>query len=369
MVGSAAFIQGQTPFIPSHESGNTPLLRNLNAIRILVILFIGLGYSSTMPIGPDAEEILRTFGYDPSWYGIQILFFLSGWLAWRSLMQGRSIRSFILRRVRRIFPWLAFYTAIVTVILYPILCAPDAPVQLNATALALYFFKTVSLISPGTPMPGALDDAAYVCLLQGAIWTLRWGALAYFGLLFAFLLGLRSPLVLLALLLLTLIAHIALAYSPPNTSLSGLLPLAKTGLRLGYAFLLGVVVYAGQAKLPRRALPWLLLAGGFVGSAGLHYAFLPWTPMIEILATFGFCALAMAGLHGRTAIFSNWPNLVLPTYLGVWPTAQTLLYLMPEIEVGRLILMTLALSVGLAWAFTGAANLFGRRFHRRVQAA
>ncbi|MEL6686216.1 MAG: hypothetical protein AAFP97_01190 [Pseudomonadota bacterium] len=151
----------------------------MNAVRLIVVTFIMVGYTSTMAIGPGSREWLNLFGYDPSLYGLQVLFFLSGWLAWRSLSEGRSVQAFIRTRAAGTMPTVIVYTAIVTVVLYPILCDHDAPVIKNLTDLGAYFLKTVTLVQPGNPMPGALDGAAYPCLLQGTIWTLRWGVIAY----------------------------------------------------------------------------------------------------------------------------------------------------------------------------------------------
>ena len=58
------------------ESNDKGFLSRLNAVRLIVVTLIAIGYASTMSIGPGSVEWLNTFGYDPSLYGLQVLFFL-----------------------------------------------------------------------------------------------------------------------------------------------------------------------------------------------------------------------------------------------------------------------------------------------------
>ncbi|MEM9599605.1 MAG: hypothetical protein AAF926_01160, partial [Pseudomonadota bacterium] len=242
MLGSRPSELSAQTLIGAPDQTDATLLSRLNAVRMIVILLIGLGYASTMAVGPGAREWLHSLGYDPSWYGIQVLFFLSGWLAWRSLASGRGIIAFVRSRVRRTLPWVLLYTLVITAVLYPLLCNHDSPLAQGTLHLALYFAKTVTLIDPGGPMPGALDDALYACLLQGTIWTLRWGAIAFAGLICAYLAGLRAR-SLAILFMLCVIAHVTVSTWSLHSGAAWLDPLLP-GLRLGYAFLFGALARA-----------------------------------------------------------------------------------------------------------------------------
>lgn len=343
-------------------------LARLNAVRLIVVGFIGLGYASTMAVGPQSPEWLNVFGYDPSLFGLQVLFFLSGWLALRSLSQERSARDFILSRAKRTLPWLALYTFIVAAILYPLLCDPSAPSLKTGGQLTLYFLETVTLINPGQAMPGALDNALYACLLQGAVWSLQWGAIAFAGLLGAFMIGLRHRLFYLALFAVTVCAHIGANAWSDSTGSEQLRPLIP-GLRLAFPFLLGIVAYGWRDRLPTRAPGWLLIALIALGAASLHYYGFRWTYAIEIMATTGWCALAMALLHSSLRGLAHWPNLVLPFFLGVWPTTQTVLALAPDITVSALVVASLSIALGLAATFCALKRALRRPVHRRVQPA
>ncbi|WP_298916125.1 hypothetical protein [uncultured Algimonas sp.] len=341
-------------------------LSRLNAVRLIVVALIGLGYASTMPVGPGAREWLNLFGYDPSLFGLQVLFFLSGWLAWRSLASGRSLLEFTASRARRILPWVALYTLIVVALLYPALCDHGAAGRKDTVGLLRYFIETVTLIRPGQPMPGALDEARYGCLLQGTIWTLRWGALAYAGLLVLHALGARHWDWYAGLLVAGVAAHIGVDGWTDRTG-SDLLGPAIPGLRLAVAFLLGVLVRQFRFAPLLRGRAWAVVSAICLGAAYLHFHVLPWSRAIELLAMSGWCALAMAVLQARGAWLRGWPDIVLPAYLGVWPLAQLILALRPDISVAALVVATLAAAFGTAFLFSRLARV--RLLHRRVQPA
>jgi len=55
----------------------------------------------------EDKEVLRHLGYDPSWFGLQILFCLSGYLAVRSLTRHGSSLRYLTSRVLRTGPFLS----------------------------------------------------------------------------------------------------------------------------------------------------------------------------------------------------------------------------------------------------------------------
>lgn len=364
---------------PEMTSLADPDLRRLNAVRLLAVLAIGLGYASTMPQGPESREWLSHLGHDPSWFGVQVLFFLSGWLGWRSLSRTdhRRYTGYLARRAKRIYPWTILYTAAIVLVAYPLLCAADdKPIQPAAESL-LYFVKTASLIAPGDPMPGALDSSPYTCLLQGAIWTLRWGIVAHIGLISVYALRIRSRtgLSILAVLAVLLCASIFLVQAKTALDLPAIL---GTGARLAYPFLAGAALYAWDAKQMMSRKRWFTIAALAFGIATIHYLAVPWTPAIEILATTGWCAVAMMLLKpavqptasdARPApdFLAGRPNLILPTYLGIWPICQIYLFAAPHLPTLALIAVTLLSSVALAAVLSALARTL--RIHRRIQPA
>jgi len=352
---------------PESGPAETAILARLNAVRLIVVVFIALGYASTMAVGPSSQEWLNSFGYDPSLFGLQVLFFISGWLAWRSLSRGRSAREFIRSRARHVLPWLALYTAIVAAILYPLLRDNSAETTLGAFGLIGYFLTTTTLIQPGQAMPGALDGALYPGLLQGAIWSLRWGGIAYAALLIAALVGLRRRMWYAAALVIVLGAHVGVNMWTDQTGSAQLTKIIP-GLRLAVPFLLGICAYGWRERLPRTSAGWFILSILALAATVIHYYGFGWSYAIEIMAMTGWCALAMSLLHSRTPILRNWPRLALTLFLGAWPMAQLLLALFPAISVAALVGATLICAFGLAVALVSLGRIIRtRHVHRRIQ--
>lgn len=226
-------------------------LHGLATLRILIVLIIGLGYASTMGLGSSSPEWGRIWGYDPSRYGMQILFILSGFLAARSMARGRSVLEFFGSRLWSLWPALIAATLFSVCIIYPVMCAPDAPLLMSAPDLAVYFLKTIFLIDPGARMPGLLDEAKYACLLQGAIWTLQWGLILHVG----FLCGwatrlLRHRGLSLAFCIASIVLYIAVMdtgvlFPEFAKRVAPILP----GLHLGSAYLVGVTLFHWQDQL------------------------------------------------------------------------------------------------------------------------
>ena len=309
-----------------------PLTR-LNAVRTIIVLLTAIGYASTMsPLSGD-KEVLRHLGYDPSWFGLQILFCLSGYLAVRSLTRHGSSLRYLTSRALRNGPLLVAYTIAAITVIYPIFCKSNASLAEETIKLSKYFLKTVLCIDPGARLPGLLDDAKYMCLIQGAIWTFRWGVLAHIAMALGWRLNiLKSKHTLLVLAIFSIILYGVTGFYAGHNDWEAVFP-ATAGLRLGYAFLAGAALYGWQDKLPKKGLFKLALLVALLSLAAFQYAYLPWTPGIEIVGTFFWTYLAIVIIQTPmrvTTWMNNWPNIVLGLYLGNWPVSQTLIMMYPE---------------------------------------
>lgn len=338
------------------------VLPRLNAVRFLVVLAIAFGYASTMPLGPDQQETSAIFGYDPSWIGIQILFFFSGALAYRSLMAGRTGIDYLKSRALRVFPLLLAMTLTTVLVIYPILGKPLASSQ-DVLGLVKYFFLTITVVDPGRPLPGLLDDAIYMCLIQGAIWTLRWGLILHVGVVMAAQFKwLLKPRFILFAGVASMIAYAIVYHILAKLHIEALsTPLV--GMRLGYIFLLGMAVWAYRDKLPQAWISRTVIAGGLFGISALNYFALPWTSLIEICLTLSLAYVAWLAATSQSLklrYLSHWPHLALGLYLTIWPTSQVLLHAFPDLGRYTLPLAALPLSIALAWishaALTGRIN-------------
>jgi len=349
------------------------VLPRLNSVRFFIVLAIAFGYASTMSIGPNEQETAEIFGYEPSWIGIQLLFFFSGALAYRSLISGRSAKDYMKSRIARVFPLLLAMTLTTVLVIYPILGKPMDDPQ-DVLALAKYFFLTITCLDPGRVLPGLLDEALYMCLIQGAIWTLRWGLILHILVIAASKVpALLKPPIVLGGAIASMLGYAIILFIAEKLQIQALsTPLV--GLRLGYIFLLGMSFWAYRDHLPRSGLKSLLIGSGLFGLAAFNFAFCPWTPLIEIALTLSFAYGAWIAATSRTQWLStlqNWPNLAVGLYLINWPTTQLLLHKFPELDRWTLPMASLPLSTALAivsyWALTGRINrLLQTRLSRKV---
>lgn len=328
-------------------------LSRLNAVRILVVLIIAFGYASTMPMGPGNREYLAFLGMDPSWIGIQVLFFLSGYLALRSIRNHGSPLKYLASRTARNYPLLILFTLIAVLVIYPLFGVMDEPFGVTAQKLGRYFFETVSCLNPGQPLPGLLDEAKYMCIIQGAVWTFKWGVVAHIGVAIgAKLKLLKHDWLLMIGSVIATAAYFSAAYVFAKTG-NEALSIPVLGFRLAHPFLIGMTVYAYKDRLPAGVWVQLALFAAMFGGAAIWYNFFIWTPAIEILLCLGFSYLALLLATAQSfdwRILRNWPNLALGIYLANWPTAQILLLQMPGLNSWELIALTLPISVLIAAA-------------------
>jgi hypothetical protein len=327
------------------------LLSRLNAVRLCLVIFIAIGYASTMPRGPEYSEILNLYGYDPSWFGIQLLFFLSGLMAMRSLEQGRAGIRYLRSRFLRNIPLLAALTVLTLLILFPLFGTPHDEGLDFWMRLGKYIALTVFCIDPGVPIQGLMDDAKYMCLVQGSIWTLRYGAIMHIITAVSGKIDHRlyRPFISLAALGSTVLYLIMSHWTAVNAIDNLAVPL--TALRLSYAFLIGMALWSHRAQLLRMGKSLWALPLGFVFIASVNYI-VSWTSLIEVALTLAWMSLSFILLTQPHALFDrlkNWPDLTLTLLLINWPVAQTILLFREDWPLAIFIPLSVSLSLLLSY--------------------
>lgn len=340
-------------------------LHGLATLRLFIILAIGVGYASTMSIGPEYYETGNHWGYGPSWFGVQLLFIFSGFLAARTMAQGKTVTAFFKSRIRSLWPALIAATLFTVCFIYPVLCTPDAPMRMSAADLATYFFKTVFLIDPGAPMPGVIDDAKYMCLLQGAIWTLRIGLFLHIAFLLGWLVRIfQNRNIVLAISIFTIIFYVILvdtAVKNPEFGgkISPLFPL----FRLAYAYIAGVAIFMWQDKLQLSRLRVMCSAISIALLTTTFYKWLPWSSIQEIMGVTVWLTICLGFLHQAPQVLRRCPRISPVLYVSIWPAAQVIVALLPDITKISMILMSIAL------ASLSAAVIFLLLRQARIQPA
>jgi len=335
----------------TNKDKEKPSLAWLASVRMLVITVIAFGYASTMSRGPGTAEYFNMFGYDPSWYGIQIIFMMSGFLALRSLQRHGSAAKFLLSRAGRNLPALAVFTGLVILVLFPLFGLPLSSGETRLDQHIRYFIKVITCLSPSELTPGLLDNALYMCVVQGGIWTFRWGLVAFVATAGLWLVGGLRDRRILALLTLgcTMLYATIVVYSVQNLDAvySQALQYSQIGLRLGWMYMVGMCMYAFKDILRRNlAIPF-----GLLSLASLQYIFLPWTPFIEICADLGLGYLAFLAMTSRRTLPASLrllPDLSLGLYLYNWPAAQITLLIMPTLTPYPLFAVSFPVTVFLS---------------------
>lgn len=338
----------------------------LAPVRMLVVTFIAFGYASTMPRGPQEDEYLRMFGYDPSWYGISILFMISGFLTLRSLQRHGSALKFLVSRCVRNIPIVAIFAFSVVLIIFPLLG------DMAAAGLGQhiqYLIKVISCINPSELTPGLLDNALYVCTIHGGLWTFRWGAIAFVATAVLWMIGgLRNRRQILLLTITLLLAYAALVfYATKTTELHPAFNFVLVGLRLGWAYMLGMCAYAYRGALPRTLFIPLLI----IGAAAVQYYALTWTPFIEISTEFGLGYLVYLGITSRRNFRSPdakhrskpIPDLSLGLYVFNWPVTQIVLLMAPGLTPLPLFGISYPITILIAFLVWGVVS---RRLNARL---
>ncbi len=327
-------------------------LAGLGPVRMLVIALIAFGYASTMPRGPQSAEYLNIFGYDPSWYGIQMIFMISGFLALRSLRRHGSGLKLLASRLARNAPTVIVFALLVIAVLFPLFSAPLAAGETRLSQHLLYFIKVVLCIEPNIITPGLLDNALYMCVIQGGLWTFRWGLIAFIATAILWAVGGLRNARLLAILTLgaTLVYAALVVYvgANPQTSDNGMLQAAVVGLRLGWAYLAGMYLFAYRRRLRRS----FFIPAGLLAIAAMQFYFLRWTPFIEITATLGFGYVVFLAMTSRTpvpAFMGRMPDLSLGLYVYNWPAAQITLLLIPSLTPYPLFAISFPVTIILSY--------------------
>ena len=353
---------------------DAPRSTGISAVRMLTMLALAFGYVSTMARGPGTAEYGRVFGYDPSWHGTNVLFIFAGYFVLKTLNRHGSVVKMLKARARRNLVPVTIFAIIVVSIIFPLLGKPAATFGETFYRLADYAFGLITCTDPGALLPGLLDDAKYMCSMQGAIWTLRWGAFAYLVTAIAWPTGVLKKKTWTFTLAATGIIAYILALQNYVFSWVSMPDEILVPLRLGAMFCMGLGAYSFVELKGIQSRKTIILGALIcLAIAIFNDLILPWTPIIEVLSAFGFAlsAVALSKIIDKSR-FGNIPlrDVSIWIFLIHWPAAQLLLVALPNLTSWTLIALTLPLTLILSVIMSKAteAALFLQRPRRTAQA-
>lgn len=213
---------------------------------MLAAFGVMVSHAYPLALGAGTPEPFETFmkGDNLGRASVFAFFAISGFFITKSLVFRQSTASFLAARVLRLFPALIVMVVVVTVTggLF-LTIAPDY--WSFVPAYALNVISLQGLVSGAIPyLPGMFTDNPTTGAVNGSLWTLRFEALCYIGVLVAGLLGVFSRRwVFLALA----VAFLALFLIFPHISAHYVI---NTLLYLGLPFVIGAAFFVFRDDLP-----------------------------------------------------------------------------------------------------------------------
>ena len=136
--------------------------------------------------------------------------------------------------------------------------------------------------------------------------------------------------------------------SVSNADFAHLVRPVLPGLQLGYAYLIGVTLFLWQDKL-RLNLAKILIASIIItGLTCGFYLWLPWSSLLEVMGVFVWLTNCLGFLYSAPRSLRTCPRLAPMLYVCIWPAAQIVVYMTPDIPQYDVIGLSIALSVSSA---------------------
>lgn len=347
---------------------------NIGVLRLGLALLVIIGHAPELIDGNRSREPLTTIFGSMSFgeLAVDAFFLLSGYLITQSMIDSKSVKNFMLRRIFRIYPaFIVAYMASVF-ILGPIVGAK--PWEMLPKTLA----RLVALTSP-PKFPGQLPGLPYP-ELNGAVWTIAYEFRCY---LIVALLGMVGWLFNRRWVLGTTIAAIGalilqrayshynldwpiadISSSTPAKILAIFLGNPADMLRFSATFLVGMCFCLFRDQLMPMLTRRMALICTLVTAALLYR-----NPILAepALITFGACSLFWlafkANLGPLQSINTRW-DISYGVYLYGWPLST---YLIWQFHISSPILLaalTIPLAIGLGaaswWGIERSANAWAR---------
>ncbi len=196
---------------------------NFDLVRLIAALLVIYGHSfSIVPDSGERDFSLALFGYASAGMAVKAFFFLSGLLVTNSLIEKRSIIEYMVSRIFRIFPALAFVLLASAFVLGPLATALPTGDYFGNSNTYLYIKRQLLMQSWGTQdlgyynLPGVFADNPYKNNVNASLWSLVVEFYAYCFLAAIYMIGMlekRMATVLIALVVLDSLLPVRIIFS------------------------------------------------------------------------------------------------------------------------------------------------------------
>ena len=217
---------------------------HFNLIRILAATGVLVSHAYPLSLGKAAVQPLEAqlHGLSLGTVSVWIFFAISGFFITRSFDRKRSVPSFLVSRVLRLFPALTIVLIITIFVSGLFLTAASAGVFWPATIE--YFIRNMTLFDLLYTLPGVFVGNPHGPAINGSLWSLSYEVTCYAGVLICGTLGLlqrRKPFAFLVFLFLVIYA---------TTMVLELNTRIEQMARLGLPFLTGMCFYLWRHEIP-----------------------------------------------------------------------------------------------------------------------
>ncbi len=323
----------------SHKSNNFGFLRLLLAYLVI------LSHSPELIDGNASRELLNrltgsvTFGV----FAVNGFFLISGYLICQSFDQSKTLFSYFLKRILRIYPAFVVIWILSVFVITPLAGQAHLLADINFLQWLRTLFKVFILSQPHVE---GFMFTPEIQTLNGSMWTIRYEFLCYLSIPLIALIGLNKRNVIL-LIILFLCTNVYLRYFDVNYSISMPFPISLQALtKLGLAFLVGMCFYQFRQSLvwnPKIAISCFLTI----------LVFMTMRPYAELaLILFGSYLLFYFAFHfknERLQSIGTKNDISYGVYLYAWPVQAMFIKHDPSINPWLLTLYTIIIVSALGF--------------------
>ena len=314
---------------------------SFTALRIGMALAVLIGHAMIIAARDLQAEPMIYGTYSLSYMAVNAFFVTSGFLVTASMMHRRSLREFAVARALRIMPALAVHVFLVMFVVGLWNTTLPAWTYLTHADTLSQPLRVLTFTDTNFILPGVFTDN-HEAYASAPLWTLRYEVLAYLGTALAFAAGLLgSKKIIAAQFWAACLAWLAVETTGTHDALPAT---ALLLLRFALPYTLGAMIWAYRDQLPFRLwlVPMIFIAA--VVSADTAVA------EISMNLTIAYALFYLAYLRSDTlASLSSGPDVSYGIYIWHWPILQWLAAKQHGMELAPMLLITVPVTVLLAW--------------------
>ena len=321
-----------------------PDRNSFGLLRLIAALAVVVSHSVHLAGAPEsAEPLFAQTGFSLGEHAVHVFFTISGVLIAASLVRSESIGVYLRARALRLLPGLAACVLLTALVVGPVVSELPLGQYFGGLDVGRYVSLTLGLVTANAPLPGVFAHNPAPGIVNLPLWTLKYEAMCYLGLVLLGVAGLmRFPRLATYALLPLLAAWVAVAAFPEQIHVGSTL---LSFLRLAFSFGLGTLAFLWRDKLPIHW--WGVVVSFFLMAVALGSR---WQAPVEQLFV-AYTVLWAASLPtGWLGAATRRNDLSYGVYIYDWLIAQALVRFIPGISQPVLLAATLVLLLPVAAA-------------------